>query len=296
MPVGEVSRKLGAPSYDMLRAGLLSSLVNLIDDSNAVKMGSECVGIEQDEGTATAVLADGSRITGDLVIGADGIHSVIRNAVVGKSKLRYSGYSAVVAVIPFTHPLLPKGHHVEIWGKGAKAGVADVGNDQVRWYVTHKVPTGKDAATGKAEILERIKGWYELLKAAVDSTEDSLLVHTEAWDLKSIKTWVKGRVVLLGDAAHATTPFAAMGANITIEDSIRLAELLTSELSLDDALRAFQEHRKKRTEDVVKKSRMMAKIAQVHSPILAWLRDQAFLHISPEKMEQVALEMASGEG
>jgi hypothetical protein len=77
---------------------------------------------------------------------------------------------------------------------------------------------------------------------------------------------------------------------------VKLVDLLTSELSLDDALKAFQEHRKKRTEDVVKKSRIMAKITQVHSPIFAWLRDQAFLHIPPEKMEQVALEMASGEG
>ena len=293
MPVGEVSEKLGAPSYEMLRANLIQAIMNsLAPDSLHLK--KECIGVEPAGEKVTAIFQDGTQVTGDLLIGADGIHSTVRRYVAGDFKLNYSGYSAVVAVLPFEHELLAPQHHVEIWGRGAKAGVADVGPSQARWYVTHQNPVGADANISKTEVLERIQGWYPLIRDAVQATDASRLVRVEVWDLEPLKTWVKGRVVLLGDAAHATTPFAAMGANMTIQDSVKLVDLLQYSSHLDEALQGFQDHRKKRTEEVIKKSRSMGKIAHVHSPILAWIRDQAFLHMDPKTIEKVTREMAGG--
>lgn len=293
MPVGDVSRAMGAPSYDMRRPALLAALTARLG-LNAVHMGSECVGIEHEGATATALLKSGRRTGGSLLIGADGIHSVVRTAVAGPARLRYSGYRSVSAVIPFSHPLLPARRHVEIWARGAKGGVADVGSGLVRWYVTYRAPDGARPTFEKPQILEHIRGWYPLLEAAVRATDDAELVPTEAWDLEPLGTWINGRAVLLGDAAHATTPFAAMGANMTIDDAMTLADLLASRPSLDDALAGFQQFRKARTEDVVRKGRTMGALAQLHNPIAAWLRDVAFRHMSPEVVERVTREMAAG--
>jgi len=296
MPVGEVSRELGAPSCDVRRPELQAVATELLGDG-VVRMGSECVDVEQDGDSATAVLADGGRATGDLVIGADGAHSVTREKVAPGAQRRYSGYSSWGGVLDgFEHELLQPNRHVEVWARGSKGGVADVGNGSSRWYVTHRAPAGgAGERVDKAEIREHIDGWYELLRAAVDAAEPDSMVNTEAWDMDPIDSWYEGRLVLLGDSAHLTTPFAAMGACMTIEDAVTLASHLTSDAELEDALAAYQADRKQRDEDVVKKGRQMGKLQQLHSPIACWLRDEAFEHMGADRMRQVTEEMAKGE-
>jgi len=293
MPVGEVSRKLGAPSYDLARGALQEALVDAIG-VDAVRMGSECVGVEQSPDSATALLADGSRATGDVVLAADGIHSVVREAVTGPSQLAYSGFSGSGAVVDFTHELLPERHHIELWSRGSKGGIADIGGGRVRWYLMTHAPAG-GAAPSRSAMLDHVRTWYPALRDAIEATPERDIVHTEAWDLDPLPTWVDGRVVLIGDAAHATTPFAAMGACTAIEDAAALARLLTAR-PVSDALADYEALRKKRGEQVTRHSRRMARVATLHSPILAWLRDEAFEHMPADKVEQVAEEMAAGTG
>jgi 2-polyprenyl-6-methoxyphenol hydroxylase-like FAD-dependent oxidoreductase len=293
LPVGEASRRLGAPTYDIQRHGLQEALIEALG-ADRVKMGSEVVGVEQDATGATVLLQDGGRATGDLVIGADGAHSTLRDGVAGRHlELRYSGFGGWGTVIPFTHELLPERHHVEIWEKGSKGGVADVGDGHARWYVMHRAPAGGDAPVHKEEILAHIDGWYELLGAAVEATPQEAIVRTEAWDLAPMTTWIDGRVVLLGDAAHATTPFAAMGACMAIEDASLLGRLLL-EQPWEQALPQYERERKKRAEEVVKHGRTMGRISQLQSTVALWLRDEFLAHVPPPKLQEIAEEMASG--
>jgi len=291
MPVGEVCAKLGAPTFEIRRAGLLRALLEKLP-AGTLRNGSECVAVEDEGDRAVAVFADGSHATGDLLVGADGIRSVVRHAIVGETPIRYSGYDGTSAVIPFTHPLLPPRTHVDLWGRGAKAGVAGLGQGHVRWYVTRKAAAGTPMP--KAEILEHLSGWYELARAAVEATPESEMKYASFSDIPPIRTWHRGRIVLLGDAAHATTPFAAMGANMAIEDAAQLISLLGDATTVEGALASFEESRKKRTEDIVKKGRVMSRLTQLHSGFAAWLRDQAFLHIPPDQVEKITREMASG--
>jgi 2-polyprenyl-6-methoxyphenol hydroxylase-like FAD-dependent oxidoreductase len=296
MPVGEVSKKLGAPSCDVNRRDLQVVATELLGEE-IVHLGSECVDVEQNGGAPVVVLADGRRVEADLVIGADGAHSVTRDKVAPDAKLHYSGFSGWGGVLDgFEHELLKPNRHIEIWARGSKGGVADIGNDSVRWYVTRRAPAGgTDAPVDKGEILEHIDGWYELLRAAVEAAPADSIVNTEAWDMEPIDTWIDRRLVLLGDSAHMTTPFASMGACMTIEDSVRLVEHLASGEPLDGALEAYEADRKKRDEDMVKSGRRMGKLQQMSSPLISWLRDEAFEHAPPDKMRQVTEEMAKGE-
>jgi 2-polyprenyl-6-methoxyphenol hydroxylase-like FAD-dependent oxidoreductase len=295
MPVGEVSAKLGAPSCDVNRRDLQRVAIELLGDG-IVHMGSECVDVELDGDTATAVLADGSRAEGSLVIGADGAHSITRVKIAPDAKVKYSGFGGWGGVLDrFEHELMKPHRHVEVWARGSKGGVADVGNGAVRWYVTRHAAAGAEGPVDKAEILEHIDGWYELLRAAVEAADPASIVTTEAWDMDPIERWFDRRLVLLGDSAHLTTPFASMGACMTIDDAVNLVAHLTSASTVEEALSAYQDDRKKRDEDTVEEARKMGKLQQIHSPLVSWLRDEAFEHAPPDKMRQVAEEMAKGE-
>jgi 2-polyprenyl-6-methoxyphenol hydroxylase-like FAD-dependent oxidoreductase len=153
----------------------------------------------------------------------------------------------------------------------------------------------KDLPVAKDEIREHIAGWYELLGAAVEAADPASIVQTEAWDLEPLDTWVDGRVVLLGDSAHATTPFASMGACMTIQDCRALVDRLVSDAPLEEALGTYQNARKENDEAVVRHSRRMGTLAMLHSPILGWLRDEAFSHMPEDKMRAVTEEMARGD-
>lgn len=296
MPVGDVSRSLGAPSCDVRRPDLQAVLGELLGDG-VVRIGSECVDVELGDGTATAVLADGSRATGDLVVGADGAHSVTRDKVAPGARRRYSGFASWGGVLDgFEHELLQPNRHVEVWARGSKGGVADVGGGSVRWYVTHRAPAGTAGEpVDKDRVLAHIEGWYPLLRAAAEAADPASTVTTEAWDMDPIDSWFEGRLVLLGDSAHLTTPFAAMGACMTIQDAVNLVSHLTSNGSVAEALSAYQADRKARDEDVVKKGRHMGKLSQMHSPLGCWLRDELFEHMGEKQTRAVAEEMAKGE-
>jgi 2-polyprenyl-6-methoxyphenol hydroxylase-like FAD-dependent oxidoreductase len=295
MPVGEVSSKLGAPSCDVNRRDLQRVAIQMLGDG-IVHMGSECVDVELDGDTATAVLADGGRAEGTLVIGADGAHSITRNKIAPDAKIDYSGFSGWGGVLEeFEHELMKPNRHIEIWARGSKGGVADIGNGAVRWYVTRRGPAGEGGPVDKDEILEHIDGWYELLRAAVEAADPASIVTTEAWDMEPIDRWFDGRLVLLGDSAHLTTPFASMGACMTIDDAVKLVDHLTSASTVEEGLSAYQEDRKKRDEDTVKEARKMGKLQHVHSLVISWLRDEGFHHIPPDKMREVTEEMAKGE-
>ena len=294
LPVGEASRRLGAPTYDIQRAGLQQALIDALPDG-VLRLGSEVVGIEQDERSATLLLAGGGRATGDVAIGCDGAHSILRDLVTGSEHaFRYSGFGGWSAVIPFTHELLPARHHVEIWEKGSKGGVADVGGGFARWYAMHRAPESDNAKpVVKEEILAHVEGWYELLPAAIEATPVEQIVRTAPGDMDPLKRWVDGRVALLGDAAHATTPFAAMGACMTIEDAATLAPLL-AEKPYAEAFAEYQEARKRNADAVVKHGRTMGHVSQLRNGFALWLRDEFLAHVPENKLEEIAADMASG--
>lgn len=292
LPVGKVSRELGAPTYDIQHGGLQELLMQTLG-AERVHMGSEVVGVEQDDAGATALLAGGGRARGDLVIGADGAHSTVRDVVAGQHlELRQAGFGGWGAVIPFRHELLKPAHHVEVWEQGSKGGIADIGDGRARWYVMHREPVA-DAPVDKDAILAHIDGWYELLPAAVEQTPAEQIVQTRAADLPPLEAWADRRVVLLGDAAHATTPFAAMGACMAIEDAVALARLLR-ERPREEALSAYVAERKQRAEDVVRHGRRMGHVSQLESSVAIWLRDQLMSHVPEDKLDDIAREMASG--
>jgi 2-polyprenyl-6-methoxyphenol hydroxylase-like FAD-dependent oxidoreductase len=292
IPVGEMSRKLGAPSYEVRRGDLLAAIFEKLPPES-FKTGYECSSVCEHANFVEIQFTNGERVQADLVIGADGIHSIVRKHVAGDIPLRYSGYSGASGVTQGSHPDLPPLTHVDVWGRGGKAGIADVGNGQIRWYLTWK--GSAESEKSHEEIISRLEKWYSPVHAIVSTADKDSIVQNSYYDIPPLKEWIRGNLVLLGDAAHATTPFAAMGANMAIEDAWELATKIDEASSANEALRNFEKSRKTRTEEIVRHGRHMSRMTQLHSPIAAWLRDQAFFHMPEKEMEKVALAMASGE-
>jgi 2-polyprenyl-6-methoxyphenol hydroxylase-like FAD-dependent oxidoreductase len=260
---GEVTRELpmpeslyGAPYLCMHRADLHGALFSVLPPGS-VHLGRKLVGFDQSADRVALTFADGSRTTADLVVGADGVHSEVRDIVVGPDAPVHRGRIAYRAVFP-----------------SALMNGRDIGPSRTKWWGVdrHIVIYYTNSARGEiyfvtsvpepAEWLTReswsAKGEVEELRAAYEGFHEDVRAVLEAcpdchkWAIlerEPLPRWSDGRVVLLGDAAHPMTPYMAQGGCTAIEDAAVLARCL-AEVDGEDiegALRRYEAHRKPRT-------------------------------------------------
>ncbi|HXJ21588.1 MAG TPA: FAD-dependent monooxygenase [Polyangia bacterium] len=191
---------------------------------------------------------------GDLLIGADGLHSVVRSMIAGQDRIRYSGQTCFrgLATLPSANPREIR----EIYGAGQRASVCPIDGRRVYWWVAHNAPVNEivPPALRKAMLLERYRGWPFGLPDAIAATEEGGILQNDVVDRKPGRRYARGRVVLIGDAAHPTTPNLGQGANMAIDDALVLARALRDEESVADALARYERERLDRTRLIVKRS------------------------------------------
>ncbi|MBI9001428.1 FAD-dependent monooxygenase [Corynebacterium sp. CCM 9185] len=240
------------------------------------------------EGRPTLTV-DSDQETFDLVIAADGIHSNARCRWQLDHGLRHAGYSALRAVTHLKRSAVD--HLSETLGRGARFGIIPLTGDRVYWYAT--VSTGITA--GHDGFLDQFRNWHDPIPAILSNTDPETVLHHEIHDLTALpRTFMRGRGVLLGDAAHAMTPDIGQGAGQAIEDAATLTALLhrlpdpTDPLfpaALDQALRHYSECRRPRVRHIWKQSRRTGFINQSANPVTARLRNAAYA-VAPSKVVQ----------
>ena len=207
-------------------------------------------------------LGDGSTENYDLVIGADGLNSRTREVIFpDPPKPRYTGQCVWRAVLP--RP--PDVNGTLMWiGHKVKAGVNPVSRDEMYLFVTEDRPNND--RIDPSRFLSLLRGMIApfdapLVKTIHDSLNDtSQIVYRPLEALLLPRPWSKGRVVLIGDAAHATTPHLASGACIGIEDAIVLAEEIDRTETVGEGMRAFERRRWERCRMVVENSNRLGEI------------------------------------
>ena len=293
LPVADASGTVGAPSMDVDRRRLQEEIVDLLGDG-IYRFDSEVVAVESDTDSATARLADGSEATGDLVIAADGIHSIIRDSFNQKPEFLISPSDVLEGIADFDHPWLRDGHHAQVWGRGRRAGIGAVADGRVRWFAGGIVKSDEgDIET--AEMVRRVDGMPEIVSGVIAATEPDQIVRARIAHAYPVERWHDGRVVLLGDAAHTLSPFAGMGACSTIEDAAQLVEQLTSTSSVEDALSAYVESRRAKTFEIEKRGRRNEWMMMTANPVVGRVRDWMLEHAPEDKRREIATEMATGE-
>ena len=257
--------RFGAPMYSVARNALQRLLAGALG-TRRLHLGSAVDALREGTGGVQVLCASGAVFDADVVVGADGVHSMIRDWVSGGSGPVYSGASGFRGLVPVDRvPLLPDPDAAQVWmGPGAHVVTYPVPVDDVpmiNFLAVADEPAQWTASAwtqdaGPGSLLTRFAGWHPSLLDLLDAVPQS-----PRWALfasRPLVRWSRGRVTLLGDAAHAMLPHYGQGANQSIED----AAVLTGELDavLDkgtdpaDALRGYQRRRLARTRKLQKLS------------------------------------------
>jgi salicylate hydroxylase len=259
--------------YGMHRADLLDMLVSRLAPG-IVNTGHRCVGFEQDEEQATLIFANGARATADVVIGADGIHSTLQQYVTPPSAPLYSGSIACRGVIRADSVAWPKGAMRNWLGAGKHFLVFPVrANELINYvgFVTSDEPLKESwSAVGDPAALAReFAGWDPLVEAIIAQVRTTF--RWGLFDREPLSAWTRGRLTLLGDAAHPMLPHAGQGANQAIEDAVAVAAVLSraDRASAPRALLVYERLRRERTAGVQRLSRFNGALYEAASSDLS---------------------------
>jgi 2-polyprenyl-6-methoxyphenol hydroxylase-like FAD-dependent oxidoreductase len=222
----------------------------------SIRLSTSVAAIEQQVGRVEAELTDGTRETYDLVVGADGLHSKVRELVFPDApEPFYTGQTVWRAVVP--RPTEVSDDMGMYYGPRLKAGCNPVSDVEMYVFVVENTPEVTRPPREQ---------WPEMIRSLLAEFEGVIgwarerMTDPEKIDRRALQAillpspWYRGRVLLIGDAAHSTTPHLAMGAGIAIEDAVVLGELLDTHKSLDEAFSAFMERRYERCRLVVENS------------------------------------------
>jgi 2-polyprenyl-6-methoxyphenol hydroxylase-like FAD-dependent oxidoreductase len=272
-----LAQRVGEESMVLHRADLLTILRQNLP-SDTLTLGKHCIRVEQNAAGVTAHFADGSEAHGDLLIGCDGIRSVVRAQIVGDGEPLYAGYTTYRAVTPFDPAQVRAG---EYWGRGARFGIAPLSGGRVYWFATRNAPAGMYEApkATHARQLTTFRGWCSPIPEIIEATDPAVILQNDIADRPPLARWSVGRVTLLGDAAHPMTPNLGQGACQALEDAVVLARCLDGSTDVSAALHAYEQQRRERTSRIVQQSRRIGQVGQWQHPLLCAMRDAVTQHV-----------------
>jgi 2-polyprenyl-6-methoxyphenol hydroxylase-like FAD-dependent oxidoreductase len=251
----------GLPLVPIHRAVLQEILLAQLAPGT-LHLGKRCSFVEQGENGVKVSFEDSSTAIGDILIGADGIRSVVRTALFGDVNYRYSGQTCWRSIVNYSMPNVQAA--TEMWSTkpGVRLGYSHVSAKQVYFYATACAPHGSKDALGtvKSHLAEIYSDFPLYLREMLSAAEESQIIRNDIWDFAPIPSWHEGRVVLVGDAAHATTPNMGQGGCQAVEDGFALAEALSLEASLEAVFKRYEAMRMKKAQYVVNTSYQIGKL------------------------------------
>lgn len=276
------------PSICIHRAELMSVLKSQVS-AESVHLGESLVGFQDDGPVVTARFSSGRTALGDALIGADGIQSTVRAALWGEAKPVYCGYQAWRGVAQYEPASLPHGTAAEFWGRGRRFGVERLSRGRTFWYATANAPQGSlgEPAQWKNQVRKLFAGWVSPVPELIESTESAAILKHEIEDRPPTRRWGRGRVTLLGDAAHLTTPNLGQGACMALEDALVLAGCLSAESrDIPAQLRRYESLRHRRTAFLTREARRVGWIGQLENGLAVVLRTLA-LRLTPNFLSEI---------
>lgn len=282
----ELEKHFGVPSFALHRAELHEMLLSTANEATllndyyvtGVKVTSQPV-----------VTFDGPDGPGedsaDLVVGADGIKSRIRKSLFPDHPgLAYAGYITWRGLAPAG--TVPSGSRdvgvTETWGRGRRFGIVPLGNGQVYWYTTASFPAESHEQDTLNDLRARYSGWHDPIPTLLASTPPKTLLKHDIYYLRTpLPRYNAGRVLLVGDAAHAMTPDIGQGGCQALEDAVTLINSFSADEDVVTALEEYDRARRARTQKIVRVSALWGKISEWSNPIAAAIRNTITSLIPP---------------
>ncbi len=301
----EKSRGL-QPTFSMIhRADLVAALAKSIPAAS-FRWNQTLVGAQSFEDQITAEFADESRVMSDLLIGADGVHSVVRRHVLGSCRPRYAGYKCYRGICEASPTLVPTGYVCEAWGRGLRFGVTSLADDQVYWWATCPAPPNETEKNPRERLKQLFKNWASPVPQLLKITPPNAILNNDILDHEPRLPWHRGRVGMVGDAAHAVTPNFGQGGCLAIEDAVVLGRHLrplveslrkngsvVSTSAIEKVFGAFASERYDRCRRLARKSNQMGDFGQWSSWWSVALRNFAIGLTPPPLVWRMILKPAS---
>lgn len=255
--------RYGAPFFGIHRAELqriLSTKVGM----ERIHLGKRLANINDSGESVVLHFQDGSKAEADIVVGADGVRSAVRNLMLGYEDYLYAGYTAFRGIVPIDEmPSMPDPTAVQYWmgesGHCLHYPIGGARKGDVNFFLVERTPTTWPVKQGIAhaadgEQLRLFKDWHPALLEMIGS--NTLKTVNERWGMvyrMSLGRWSKGRVTLLGDAAHALVPHHGQGANQSVEDAVVLADCIAAagSPSIAETFERYERLRRGRARKVV---------------------------------------------
>lgn len=253
------------------RADLVLALAGFLPP-NVARYGFECVKVDHWGDRVAVGFANGHSDEADAVVGADGVKSFVRTAIFGREEPRYAGYTCWRGLCPRPASVEP-GYLGEWWGRGKRFGITTLTNGLSYWFAVQNASPGQYPADNLSVVEGLFKGWAHPVSEMISSTPPDRLIQGDILDRPPTRTWSKGRVGLVGDAAHPTTPNLGQGGCMAIEDAVALARAMSRHRNPADAFMAFTAERFRRTAGVTHESWRFGKVGQMEGRLACWVRD-----------------------
>jgi 2-polyprenyl-6-methoxyphenol hydroxylase-like FAD-dependent oxidoreductase len=231
---------------------------------------------------------DGTIHKSEVLIGSDGIHSIIRKSIFKKSNIRKAKQICWRGIAKIELDEKYQTELNESWGKAKRFGFVAISKNQYYWYALANYKENYQEEFKNINLEEFYSKFHPTIRKILKSTPKENQITNEIFDLKPISNWYKKNICLLGDSAHATTPNLGQGACQAIESSLVIANCLAKHKSPEIAFKAFQELRISNAHKVVKKSWMIGKIAHLSNPVLIGIRNKMF-QLAPSSMNRKQL-------
>jgi len=252
---GEVGPFIGVERtklHDALKAGVQS-----------FRLATSVTSLTQHDQGVLVTFSDGTVGEYGLVIGADGVHSTVRQLAFGTATPAYGDQMAWRSVAPISPP---ESDAVQFWlGDGTFFGLCPVGAGRTYGFGNVTEPRFHDAVGGRLKRLrERFAAYGGLIQDYLAVLEHDEQIHCGPIEWLELDPWHRGRIVLIGDAAHASSPMMGQGGSMAMEDALVLAELLQARADVESALTMFAERRRPRVDWVQQQSRAVGEM--LHMP------------------------------
>ncbi|WP_456309597.1 FAD-dependent urate hydroxylase HpxO [Serratia proteamaculans] len=261
----------GERPYPVARSELQAMLLNTWGFNN-VQFGKRVSRVEQQSDGVTAFFEDGSEAQGDLLIACDGTHSVVREHVLGyATERRYAGYVNWNGLVEIDESLAPANQWTTFVGEGKRVSLMPIAGNRFYFFFDVPLPKGlaEDRISLRDDLSRYFAGWAAPVQQLIAQLNPETTNRVEIHDIEPFAQLVKGRVALLGDAAHSTTPDIGQGGCAAMEDAVVLAMTLHSNsLGIEDALLRYQHKRADRVKDLVLKARKRCDVTHAKDPLL----------------------------
>lgn len=282
-----LNEQYGINNFTIHRAALHHLLYTQLDSSRVV-LNKRAISATQNNTGVTVIFSDGTTHQTDYLVVADGVHSRIRQQLVPSSTPRYAGYTCWRAVVSNSN--LQLAETTETWGTRGRFGVAPLAHNKIYWFACLSGPANNSTFQQYTtdDLLQHFGSFHHPIPELIKATTNEQLLWNDIVDIKPISNYAFDRILLIGDAAHATTPNMGQGACQAIEDAVVLQQELTRHPAAT-AFKAYEKRRLQRTHYVINQSRLFGQIAHIQNRPLAAIRN-TLLRLTPQRINQQQLQ------